>query len=99
MIRIMVNIVNHWRCRHCDDVPHQFHHHLERAFLPAHLATRTDVKPLTLGLVELTTGGTGAGRPGTWMSALAMVMIVPAVLLVTIFQRVFVRGLTQGAVK
>lgn len=70
-------------------------------FYPLIFATRNDVKPLTLGLVELTTGagGTGSGRPWDLMSALAVAMIVPAVLLVTVFQRVFVRGLTQGAVK
>lgn len=70
-------------------------------FYPLIFATRNDVKPLTLGLVELTTGagGTGSGRPWDLMSTLAVVMIVPAVLLVTVFQRVFVRGLTQGAVK
>jgi ABC-type glycerol-3-phosphate transport system permease component len=70
-------------------------------FFPLVFATKNDVKPLTLGLVELTTGagGTGSGRPWDLMSSLAVVMIVPAVLLVTVFQRVFVRGLTQGAVK
>jgi ABC-type glycerol-3-phosphate transport system permease component len=68
-------------------------------FFPLIFATKNDVKPMTLGLVELSTGATGAGKPWDLMSALAMVMIVPAVLLVTVFQRVFVRGLTQGAVK
>jgi ABC-type glycerol-3-phosphate transport system permease component len=33
------------------------------------------------------------------MSALAVVMIVPVIVMVTVFQRLFVRGLTQGAVK
>lgn len=70
-------------------------------FFPLVFATRNDVKPLTIGLVELTTGagGTGSGRPWDLMSSLAVVMIIPAVLLVTVFQRLFVRGLTQGAVK
>ena len=70
-------------------------------FFPLVFATKNDVKPLTIGLVELTTGagGTGSGRPWDLMSSLAVVMILPAVLLVTVFQRVFVRGLTQGAVK
>lgn len=70
-------------------------------FFPLVFATRNDVKPLTIGLVELTTGagGTGSGRPWDLMSSLAVVMIIPAILLVTVFQRVFVRGLTQGAVK
>jgi multiple sugar transport system permease protein len=63
-------------------------------------ATSTEAKPLTLGLVELTAGvGTGAGRPWDLMSALSMVMIVPVVLLVVMFQRYIVQGLTRGAVK
>lgn len=70
-------------------------------FFPLVFATKNDVKPLTIGLVELTTGagGTGSGRPWDLMSSLAVFMIIPAVLLVTVFQRLFVRGLTQGAVK
>jgi ABC-type glycerol-3-phosphate transport system permease component len=69
-------------------------------FYPLVFATRQTVKPLTLGLVEMTQGtGTGAGRPWDLMSALAVVMIVPVIVMVTVFQRLFVRGLTQGAVK
>ena len=68
-------------------------------FYPLVFASGVDAKPLTLGLVELTTGvGTGAGRPWDLMSALSMVMIVPPVLLVIAFQRLIVRGLTAGAV-
>jgi ABC-type glycerol-3-phosphate transport system permease component len=33
------------------------------------------------------------------MSALSMVMVVPTVLPVTVFQRLIVSGLTRGAVK
>jgi ABC-type glycerol-3-phosphate transport system permease component len=70
-------------------------------YYPLVFATSNDVKPLTLGLVELTTsaGGFAQGRPWDLLSALSVVMIVPPVLLVTVFRRWFVRGLTQGAVK
>jgi ABC-type glycerol-3-phosphate transport system permease component len=68
-------------------------------FYPLIFASSTDVKPLTLGLVELVrSGGTiGGARPWDLMSALSMVMIVPPVILVVAFQRLFVKGLTRGA--
>jgi ABC-type glycerol-3-phosphate transport system permease component len=70
-------------------------------FYPLVFATSNNVKPLTLGLVELTTaaGGFAQGRPWDLLSALSVIMIVPPVLLVTVFRRWFVSGLTQGAVK
>lgn len=69
-------------------------------FFPLVFAKSNDAKPLTLGLIELTTGaGEGAGRPWDLMSALSMVMVIPTVLLVTVFQRLIVEGLTRGAVK
>lgn len=70
-------------------------------FYPLVFATSNSVKPLTLGLVELTTsaGGFAQGRPWDLLSALSIVMILPPVILVTFFRRWFVRGLTQGAVK
>ena len=69
-------------------------------FYPLVFAKSTDAKPLTLALIELTAGaGEGAGRPWDLMSALSMVMVIPTVLLVTVFQRLIVEGLTRGAVK
>jgi ABC-type glycerol-3-phosphate transport system permease component len=70
-------------------------------FYPLVFATATDVKPLTLGLVELTSAVTGvnSGQPWDLLSALSMVMIVPIVILVVGFRRWFVRGLTAGAVR
>lgn len=69
-------------------------------FFPLVFATGIDAKPLTLGLIELTTSaGEGSGRPWDLMSALSMVMVVPTVILVVLFQRLIVQGLTRGAVK
>jgi ABC-type glycerol-3-phosphate transport system permease component len=69
-------------------------------FYPLVFAKSTDAKPMTLALVELTAGaGEGAGRPWDLMSALSMVMVIPTVILVTVFQRLIVEGLTRGAVK
>lgn len=69
-------------------------------FYPLVFAKGTSAKPLTLGLVELTQGaGEGAGRPWDLMSSLSIVMVVPTVILVTVFQRLIVQGLTRGAVK
>ena len=69
-------------------------------FYPLVFAKSTAAKPLTLALVELTSSaGEGSGRPWDLMSALSMVMVVPTILLVTVFQRLIVEGLTRGAVK
>jgi ABC-type glycerol-3-phosphate transport system permease component len=69
-------------------------------FFPLVFAKSNDAKPLTLGLIELTTSaGEGAGRPWDLMSALSMVMVIPTVILVVLFQRLIVQGLTRGAVK
>ena len=70
-------------------------------FYPLVFASGTGAKPLTLGLVELTTSSTGVteGRPWDLLSALSIVMIIPPVILVTVFQRWVVQGLTRGAVR
>lgn len=69
-------------------------------FFPLVFAKGNNAKPLTLGLIELSTSaGEGAGRPWDLMSALSMVMVVPTVILVVLFQRMIVEGLTRGAVK
>jgi ABC-type glycerol-3-phosphate transport system permease component len=70
-------------------------------FYPLVFASGTGAKPLTLGLVELTTSSTGvaAGRPWDLLSALSIVMIIPPAVLVVVFQRWIVQGLTRGAVR
>jgi len=67
---------------------------------PLVFATSGMNKTLSVGLVELAVQPTaGGGRPWDLLSALSMVMIVPILLLVLLFQRMIVSGLTRGAVK
>lgn len=57
-------------------------------------------KTLSVGLVELAVQPTaGGGRPWDLLSALSVVMIVPVLILVLLFQRLIVAGLTRGALK
>jgi ABC-type glycerol-3-phosphate transport system permease component len=67
---------------------------------PLVFATSGTNKTLSVGLVELAVQPTaGGGRPWDLLSALSMVMIVPVLFLVLLFQRMIVSGLTRGAVK
>ena len=67
---------------------------------PLVFATSGMNKTLSVGLVELAVQPTaGGGRPWDLLSALSMVMIVPVLFLVLLFQRMIVSGLTRGAVK
>lgn len=67
---------------------------------PLVFATSGANKTLSVGLVELAVQPTaGGGRPWDLLSALSVVMIVPVLVLVLIFQRLIVSGLTRGAVK
>jgi ABC-type glycerol-3-phosphate transport system permease component len=57
-------------------------------------------KVLSVGLVELAVEPTaGGGRPWDLLSAMSVIMIVPVLLLVLVFQRLIVAGLTRGALK
>lgn len=57
-------------------------------------------KVLSVGLVELAVEPTaGGGRPWDLLSAMSVIMIVPVLLLVLMFQRLIVAGLTRGALK
>ncbi|MGQ9623153.1 MAG: carbohydrate ABC transporter permease [Candidatus Caldatribacteriaceae bacterium] len=56
-------------------------------------------KTLTVGLTEVALESTAYGKPWDLMSALSVVMIIPVVALVIIFQRTIVEGLTRGAIK
>lgn len=56
-------------------------------------------KTLTVGLTEVALESTAYGKPWDLMSALSVVMIIPVVVLVIVFQRTIVEGLTRGAIK
>jgi ABC-type glycerol-3-phosphate transport system permease component len=57
-------------------------------------------KTLSVGLVELAVQPTaGGGRPWDLLSAMSVTMIVPILVIVLIFQRLIVAGLTRGALK
>jgi ABC-type glycerol-3-phosphate transport system permease component len=67
---------------------------------PLVFATNATVKTLSVGLVELSVDPSmGAGRPWDLMSALSVSMILPVLLVVLVFQRLIVSGLTKGAIK
>lgn len=57
-------------------------------------------RTLSVGLVQLAVQPTaGGGRPWDLLSAMSVTMIIPVLLLVLIFQRLIVAGLTRGALK
>lgn len=57
-------------------------------------------KVMSVGLVELAVEPTsGGGRPWDLLSAMSVVMIVPVLIIVLLFQRMIVAGLTRGAMK
>lgn len=67
---------------------------------PLVFATNTATKTLSVGLVEMAVDPSmGAGRPWDMMSALSVTMMIPVLLLVLLFQRLIISGLTRGAVK
>lgn len=67
---------------------------------PLVFATSRVTKTLSVGLVEMAVDpNTGAGRPWDLMSSLSVTMIIPVLILVLLFQRLIISGLTRGAVK
>jgi ABC-type maltose transport system permease subunit len=67
---------------------------------PLVFATSRVTKTLSVGLVEMATDPSmGAGRPWDLMSSLSVTMIIPVLVLVLLFQRLIISGLTRGAIK
>lgn len=69
-------------------------------FYPLIFASSAKVRPLTVGLTQLTVVNSGtSARPWDLMSTLSAFMIVPIIMLVAIGQRRIIAGLTAGAIK
>jgi ABC-type glycerol-3-phosphate transport system permease component len=66
---------------------------------PFVFAQRLDTKPLSVGLMELTSDASTYTRPWDMMSALSVVMMIPVLLIVLFGQRLIISGLARGAVK
>ncbi len=66
---------------------------------PFVFAQRTDTKPLSVGLMELTANTSTFTHPWDMMSALSVLMIIPVLLIILFGQRMIISGLARGAVK
>lgn len=67
--------------------------------IPLVFATDVSAKTLSVGITELAVQANSMSKPWELISAIGVAMIVPVLLLVLIFQRAIVSGLSQGAVK
>lgn len=66
---------------------------------PLVFAVTRDTKMLSVSVVQLTTQTMAVSYPWELMSAIGTLMTAPVVLLVAVFQRGIISGLTRGAVK
>jgi len=66
---------------------------------PLVFAVDKSSKTLTVGLTEVAIESTSYAKPWDLISALSIIMIIPVVLLVLLFQRTIISGLTRGAIK
>ncbi len=66
---------------------------------PFVFAQRTDTKPLSVGIMELTADASTYTRPWDMMSALSVLMIIPVLIIVLFGQRLIISGLARGAIK
>lgn len=67
--------------------------------IPLVFASDASAKTLSVGITELAVQANAMAKPWELISAIGVAMIVPVMLLVFIFQRAIVSGLSQGAVK
>jgi len=67
--------------------------------IPLVFSTNVTAKTLSVGITELAVQANSMSKPWELISAIGVAMIVPVMVLVFIFQRAIVSGLTQGAVK
>jgi multiple sugar transport system permease protein len=67
--------------------------------IPLVFSSDASAKTLSVGITELAVQANAMAKPWELISAIGVAMIVPVMLLVFIFQRAIVSGLSQGAVK
>jgi ABC-type glycerol-3-phosphate transport system permease component len=67
--------------------------------IPLVFASDASAKTLSVGITELAVQANAMAKPWELISAIGVAMIIPVMLLVFIFQRAIVSGLSQGAVK
>jgi ABC-type glycerol-3-phosphate transport system permease component len=67
--------------------------------IPLVFASDTAAKTLSVGITELAVQANSMAKPWELISAIGVAMIVPVFVLVLVFQRAIVSGLSQGAVK
>jgi ABC-type glycerol-3-phosphate transport system permease component len=66
---------------------------------PLVFAQRIDTKPLSVGIMELTSDASTYTRPWDMMSAMSVFMLLPVLLIILFGQRMIISGLARGAVK
>ena len=76
-----------------------FIHAWNELFFPLIFAQTPASQPLSLGLLNLSASVANAGKPWDLISALALLMIVPIVIVVIAFEPLITRGLTLGSEK
>jgi ABC-type glycerol-3-phosphate transport system permease component len=66
---------------------------------PLVFAQRIATKPLSVGLVEMSSDASTFTRPWDLMSAMSVMIVIPVLVLVLFGQRMIITGLARGAVK
>lgn len=66
---------------------------------PLVFAQRAETKPLSLGLIELSSDASTFTRPWDLMSAMSVLIVIPVMILILFGQRMIIAGLSRGAVK
>ena len=66
---------------------------------PLVFAQRVSTKPLSVGLLELSSDASTFTRPWDMMSAMSIFMIIPVLILILFGQRMIIAGLSRGAIK
>ena len=66
---------------------------------PLIFAQRNDIKPLSVGLIELSSDASTFTRPWDLMSAMSILIVIPVLILILFGQRMIISGLSRGAIK